>query len=72
MSAKTVKTLTTVAKKIIAERKNLDGKCLSSNHQLSKKQFIDNSAWLFDEFKSINIQYSKDNGSEPVSITIGF
>lgn len=67
-----VKALTTVAKKIIAERNNLDGKALSSNHQLTKKQFIDNSAWLFDEFKTINIQYSKENGSEPVSITIGF
>jgi hypothetical protein len=67
-----VKTLTSVAKRIIAERKELEGKDLSSNHELTIKQFTDNAAWLFSEFNSLKINYNKDDSSEPVSITIGF
>jgi hypothetical protein len=61
-----------VATAILAERKALEGKMLSSNHQLTIKQYIDNVAWLFDTFKSINVSFNDDGSTEPVNLTIGF
>ena len=66
------KVVSKVASIILAQRKELEGKALSSNHQLTKKQYIDNVAWLYDTFNSINVSYNQDGSSEPVNITIGF
>ena len=66
------KVISKVATAILAERKSLEGKALSSNHQLTIKQYIDNVAWLFDTFKSINVSFNDDGSTEPVNLTIGF
>jgi hypothetical protein len=63
--------LSRTAKTIIAERKVLKSTALSSNHQLSKKQYLEIATWLFDTFDSFQINYNKDDSSEPISLTIG-
>ena len=63
--------LSRTAKTIIAERKVLKSTELSSNHQVSKRQFLEIAPWLFDTFDSFQINYNKDDSSEPISITIG-
>jgi hypothetical protein len=57
---------------IHTERKSLEGKALSSNHQLSKKQYYEITDWLFETFNSVNISYNNDNSAEPLNITIVF
>lgn len=66
------KVISKVATAILNQRKVLEGKALSSNHQLTKKQYVDNVAWLFDTFKLVEVKYNADGSSEPVNVTIGF
>jgi len=66
------KVVSKVAMSILAERKMINGVALCSQHQLTKKQYIENIEWLLNTFKSINTSYNDDGSSEPINITIGF